>query len=309
MTTCSSTAAPTNIDMSDIVGTCDLKCNFQMTYGNSACLATNKGDYISLSYDRTTVLPVRYNLVPYYVSEVRIYIKSLHTYDRANADAEYVIIHESDSGAAPLIVCVPVRISTSISESTKIINSVLTTMSKKAPAASDSTTVVMDNYNLKYIVPEKPFFTYTTNTPFQPCKGTVNFIVFSPDTFSCDISQSNYDILSKIVRINDYRPRNGAKVFYNADGPNIGGASDDKIYIDCQPVGESVETEFVVKENKEPFVIDWKVLKTNIYIQILLAAFGFLLVFYIISAMLSAFSTPDANVSQSGGTFRKLGCW
>ena len=302
MTTCSSTTSPTNIDVANIVGTCDLKCNLQIKYTNSACRATNNGDYISLSYDRTNVLPVTYNSISYYVSDIRIYTKSLHTYGKENSDAEIIILHSSDSGATPLAICVPIKVSNNNSKSAGIFNKIISTMSKSAPTKSDTTNVPIDNYNMNYIVPLKPFFTYNANTPFQPCVGAMNFIVFSPEDYTADMSQESYDILEKIVSSNEYRPRNGAKVFYNKDGPNTGSADEDKIYIDCQPVGASNETTFVSKDNSEPFIINWESIKTNIFLQIIIAAFGFLIIFYAISLLLGYFNPNEQYIAQKGGT-------
>jgi hypothetical protein len=43
---CSDATAPIDISKGNVVGRCDLKCEFSFHYNDSACIATNRGDYI-----------------------------------------------------------------------------------------------------------------------------------------------------------------------------------------------------------------------------------------------------------------------
>ena len=117
---CPTATAPIDINLSKISGKCDFKCKYSFKYNNSACVATNRGDYISLSYDKSSSPPVLYNSVGYDVQEVRMYAPSLHSYSGAKTDAELVIVHMSNSGSRPLLVCIPIKANNSNSTSAQL---------------------------------------------------------------------------------------------------------------------------------------------------------------------------------------------
>jgi carbonic anhydrase len=99
---CPDATAPINISMENITGKCDMKCSYSFQYNNSSCVATNRGDYISISYDKSSSPPIQYNTVGYDVQEIRLYTPSLHSYNDVKTDAEFIIIHNSNTGAIPL---------------------------------------------------------------------------------------------------------------------------------------------------------------------------------------------------------------
>ena len=90
---CPNATAPIDISMSKITGKCDLKCSYSFNYNNSSCVATNRGDYISILYDKSTAPPVLYNATGYDVQEIRLYAPSLHSYNDSKTDGELIIIH------------------------------------------------------------------------------------------------------------------------------------------------------------------------------------------------------------------------
>ena len=57
---CPNATAPIDINISKITGKCALKCSYSFHYSNSACIATNRGEYISISYDKSSSPPVLY---------------------------------------------------------------------------------------------------------------------------------------------------------------------------------------------------------------------------------------------------------
>ena len=116
---CPNATAPIDIGKDNIAGKCDLKCEFSFHYNNSSCIATNRGDYISLAYDYSSSPPVVYNSASYDVKEVRIYSPSLHSFNGSKADGEFIIIHNTSSGANPLFVCIPIKSSNTSEESSK----------------------------------------------------------------------------------------------------------------------------------------------------------------------------------------------
>ena len=241
---CPNATAPIDINMGDISGKCDLKCEFSFAYINSSCVATNRGDYIALSYDDANVPPVIYNTVGYNVFQVRIYTPSLHSYSGTKADAELIIIHTSNTGTSPLLVCIPINTATSTSPSAILFKNIITTTASSAPSDGEHTNINISNYNLTDIVPRKPFFSYSATEPYLPCTGKVNYIVYNPLTAVLDIQPDILQKLKSIISDNTYAIKTGPKLFYNETGPIVGAGSD-QIYIDCQPVGQSDESEMV----------------------------------------------------------------
>ena len=103
---CPNSNSPIDINIRSISGNCDLKCAYNFKYPISSCNATNRGDYLSLSYDAFSNPPATYNTKPYNVTEIRIYIPSLHSFVGKKTAGEIVIIHNSTSGGNSLLVCV-----------------------------------------------------------------------------------------------------------------------------------------------------------------------------------------------------------
>ena len=121
---CPNATGPIDISMSKIKGKCDLKCAYHFDYNNSSCVATNQGEYISLAYDKSSSPPVIYNALGYYVKEIRIFCPSLHSYNGEKTDGEFIIIHTSNTGEKPLLVCIPIQsnnVSNSISMFFKVL--------------------------------------------------------------------------------------------------------------------------------------------------------------------------------------------
>ena len=50
-----------------------------------------------------------YNAIGYDVQEIRLYIPSLHSYNNSKTDGEFIIIHSSNTGSNPLLVCIPIK--------------------------------------------------------------------------------------------------------------------------------------------------------------------------------------------------------
>jgi carbonic anhydrase len=283
---CPNATAPIDISMSKITGKCDLKCSYSFNYNNSSCVATNRGDYISISYDKSTAPPVLYNATGYDVQEIRLYTPSLHSYNDSKTDAELIIVHSSNTGARPLLVCIPIQSNNTSSDSALLFKTIVDTVANSAPADGESTTVNVNKFNLTYIVPKKPFFSYSATEPYQPCSTSVDYIVFSLLQGSLDIMSDTLAKLQSIIKSNPYDVKKGPNLFYNEKGPGSN-SSNGEIYIDCQPVGESDETTQVVTDMgsglyPETFK-DW--LK-NPLVQLLLGSLLFIFILYIVKYLL-----------------------
>ena len=293
---CPNATAPINISLANVSGKCDLKCDYKFTYTTSSCVATNRGNYISLSYDNQTTSPVLYNSVGYNVQELRLYTPSLHSYSGSKTDAELIVIHNSPSGLKPLLVCIPIKVSNASSVSSNLFRTLLNTMSSSAPSEGESTTVNFDNYNLNYLVPRKPYFSYTATEPYQPCSTTVDYIVFGPALSALDINLGSFKIMKKVIKENEYDVKKGPLLFYNGKGPGQGGAGGDDIYIDCQPVGSSGESEIVVTDNASSYDYTMDDLWASPFFEFIVAIIVFSLIFYALNVLFSALR------GQKGGT-------
>jgi len=240
---CTNTNSPINIDTTNYKGLCDYKCELYFSYNSSSCLATNKGDYISIKYDNISSTQVTYNTNNFNVTEIRIYSPSLHKYNNIQYSGEFVIIHSSSTSTKQLLICIPIINSEIINLPSANINTIVETMSQSAPSKDNSTTVSLVSFNLNHFVPYKPFYTYTANTPYQPCSTIVDIIVFDNSSSQLYISNDNLTKLNKIIQQHQYIIQNNNEYFYNNKGPTNN--SGDNIYIDCQPVDNSEDSIYV----------------------------------------------------------------
>lgn len=296
--TCPKTTAPIDIDTSNVVGKCDYKCQYSFHYNDSSCIATNRGDYISINYDSSSSPPVTYNSSAYDVKEIRIYSPSLHSYMGNKTDGEAIIVHDSASGAPPLLVCVPIKVSDTKSVGSKYLSSIVNTVAKNAPAADEQTTVSISRFNLNEFVPRKPFFSYTASEPYQPCSTNKNeYVVFSLSDSSIDITKQTLYRLQSVIKKNTYDVKSGASLFYNEKGP-VSSERDGQIYIDCQPVGQSEEEEIIVTDTSSSpsFNINTGNIMNNTYFQMFLGSIIFVTIIYLIKFCL------DLYRNKSGGS-------
>ena len=275
---CTTATAPIDINLSSIKDTCYHKCSFHFHYSNSSCVATNRGDYISIAYDKSSSPPVFYNSLGYDVQEIRLYIPSLHSYNNTKTDAELIVIHNAKTGSSPLLVCVPVKSNNTSSASATFFKKLVDTVASSAPSEGESTTVDAPKFNLNWMVPKKPYFSYTATEPYQPCSTyLVDYIVYAPLQASLDITPDTLKSLQNIIKTNGYDIKKGASLFYNEKGPTEG-AGDGEIYIDCQPVDASEETtEIVIDSGPSYSVNDW--LKTPWVIGMLITIIVFIFLY------------------------------
>ena len=296
---CSSSNAPIDITSSKSSGKCDLKCDYKFKYQTSSCVGKNMGDYISLSYDNSSSSSITFNLTSYIVKEVRIYHPSLHSFNGNKLDAEMVIVHTSSTGEIPLLVCIPIKISNSTSLSSGFFRNVVSTMSNNAPSEGDSTTIKMNNYNLNFFVPKKPFYSYTATEPYQPCSEKVNYVVYDASEIYLDIPQDVYDKFKKIISENYYTIKSGVSFFYNSKGANT--SMSDDIYIDCQPVGKSEETIDVVNNSSSSTYDGFSIedLKNNDVFKFIIGVIIFLIIIYFFYSLTSISKILSKGISKS----------
>jgi carbonic anhydrase len=255
---CTTATAPIDINPSKIKGKCHYKCSYYFRYSNSSCVATNRGDYISIAYDKSSSPPVMYNSLGYDVQEIRLYTPSLHSYNNVKTDAELIVVHGSKTGSSPLLVCIPIKSNNTSSNSANFFKTLVDTVASSAPSEGESTTVDAPKFNLNGMVPKKPYFSYTATEPYQPCSTyLVDYIVYAPLQASLDIIPDTLKSLQNIIKTNGYDIKKGPSLFYNEKGPTDE-AGDGEIYIDCQPVDASEETTEIVIDSGASFSFkDW----------------------------------------------------
>jgi carbonic anhydrase len=284
---CPNATAPIDISISKIVGKCDLKCAYSFHYNNSSCIATNRGDYISISYDKSSSPPVLYNATGYDVQEIRLYTPSLHSYNDSKTDGELIIVHTSNTGSIPLLVCIPIKSNNTSSISALLFKTLIDTVASSAPSDGEATTVNIPKFNLDLLVPKKPFFSYSATEPYQPCTENVDYIVFGPLQGSLDMMPDTLTKLQSIILSNPYDVKSGPNLFYNEKGPSQGGAGGE-IYIDCQPVGSSDETtEIVTDMGSSPYpetIGDWL---NNPLVKLFLGSLLFIVILYVVKYLLN----------------------
>lgn len=298
---CPNATSPIDISMSKIKGKCDKKCSYSFRYNESSCVATNRGEYISMSYDKSSSPPVIYNSSGYDVNEIRLYTPSLHSYNGTKTDGELIIIHKSNIGYVSLLVCIPIKSNNSSTISASLFKSLIDSVSSNAPSDGETTNINIDAFNLESLVPKKPFFSYSGTEPYQPCSEDVDFIVFSPLEFSLDIMPETLTKLKSIIVNNPYNIKSGPNLFFNEKGP-ISGNGNGEIYIDCQPVGSSVEnTEIIMGNNTTTSFVDWL---NNDVIKIIMGSLLFIVILYVVKYGLSMVKPVKGGEVLNGGGVR-----
>lgn len=274
-TTCN---GPIDINKSKSVK-CNTRCIFTFKYKKSDTTVTPKTNYLSLTYKNEKSLS--FNNTDYFVSEIRIYYKSIHTYDTKQSDAEIVVIHKTITGKT-LLLCIPLVQSNLNTTAANKLNVIMTNLTK----STGTTSVDLKNFlDLDDFVKMSPFFTYKASS-FLECSKEVDYIVYHPDDYNIAIAPSTYNTMMKLFAANTvYKPVTVFKdalstpvLYYNSKG--TAKMVDDEIYIDCQPVNKSEETvtlnDEVVREKTS-----FSKYKSNQFLQIFLCFVVFIIIMYI----------------------------
>jgi hypothetical protein len=189
----------------------------------------------------------------YNVSEIQIYQPSRNIYKNIRADIEFVIIHEG-SNNAELVVSIPFRVSSTAPTSSSgsavkagsivldnIINDFKTQTAGSPPNPNQSYQLTINNFNLNNFIPNTPYYFYNIDT--TTCKqANIAFDLLKSGQL---ISRTAIDKLNSMLttvtqtRVGSYPAITEQTIYVNSNGPNYQGtATDDKIYIDCQPTGQ-----------------------------------------------------------------------
>ena len=253
---------PINIDTTVKAENCNMYCDYKYEYNDSSCVVYNAGDMLKIKYDLKsdgTVSQAFLNKKKYNVSGIQVFQPSKNTYKGSRADIELVIRHEGDN-KEQLLVSIPFIVSAGSSASSNlksgglvldnIINEFIKQSAGRTMNPNEGYQVNINNFNLNNFIPNTPYYFFYVNT--ATCKQSN--IVFDMLKSGQTISQTVVDKLNKVLlenRVKNTYPAITTQTLYvNSNGPNFQGtASDDKIYIDCQPTGE--EGKELYKETKD----------------------------------------------------------
>ena len=276
-----------NISADNVIGECELKCAYTHKYLNSSCNATNNGNVILLSYDKTSTHPVIYNNNKYDVGQVAIYAPSIHKYNGDLIDGELIITHNPILGGAAFSVAIPIIQSTVSTTATTLLSEIIMGVSNGAPKNGDQTTLSLSNYSLTHFIPKKPFYNFTDTT------NNVEYVAFDKEN-SIDLSQQVLTTLKSIIS-NYSNNAEGSDLFYNKKGSNSSSTNENDIYISCLPTGNSEETVDVMYDKPSTSV---DVFSSPIF-KYLVGALIFILSFYIIQGVIVFLLKYKKNVLKN----------
>ena len=253
---------PVNIDTTEKQENCNMYCDYKYEYNDSSCIVYNLGQTLKIKYDLKsdgTVSQAFLNKKKYNVSGIQIFQPSRNTYKGVRADIELIISHEGDN-KEQLLVSIPFVVSTGSSSSSNlksggivldnIINEFVKQSAGRTVNQNEGYQININNFNLNNFIPNTPYYFFYVDT--ASCKQSN--IVFDMLKSGQTISQTAVDKLNTALiknRVQSFYPAITKQTLYvNSNGPNFQGkATDDKIYIDCQPTGE--EGKELYKQTKD----------------------------------------------------------
>jgi carbonic anhydrase len=237
-------------------------CDYKYEYNDSSCVVYNLGQTLKIKYDLKsdgTVSQAFLNKKKYNVSGIQIFQPSRNTYKGVRADIELIISHEGDN-KEQLLVSIPFVVSAGSSSSSNlksggivldnIINEFVKQSAGRTVNQNEGYQININNFNLNNFIPNTPYYFFYVDT--ASCKQSN--IVFDMLKSGQTISQTAVDKLNTALiknRVQSLYPAITKQTLYvNSNGPNFQGkATDDKIYIDCQPTGE--EGKELYKQTKD----------------------------------------------------------
>lgn len=283
--TTNTTNSPINISPQSITGKCDLKCAYNFDYPTTNLVASNEGVILSLKCDNQTSTPVTFNNNKYNVEAIYIFAPSLHLFNGSKAAAEFIIVHNPQSGGPKLSVCIPIVQSGNSSDATNLVSEIIELVSSGAPSVGETTTLNISNFTLNNIVPKKPFYNFNSRI-------IGNCIVYGI-MFAIPLSQTTLTTLTSIIQPYNLNDIGDGNLFFNSNGPNQSSSSDG-IYISCSPTGNSVETTDTTtntntNSSSSGYSFDYK--KYESVLWIILLAVGIIAIVALLNFFITSYTT------------------
>jgi len=296
MTTATTNIPLINISQQNVIGKCDLKCDYNFKYTNSNSIATNLGIYIQISYEQSGIPPVTYNNVKYNVDYIIITQPSVHNFNGSQAVAEILIIHSPLKGGKQLIVSIPFTTSGDSTTASNILSEIITLVTSNAPNSGEKVNLNSSDFSLQNIIPKKPFYNYSGES--------YNYIVFDI-TNAIPISSSVLNNLNTILQpisnidaaVISQSSTQNISLFYNSKGPNTNN-QEDEIYISCNPTGNSEKEETVTfqKAKNETVSLDFSKIMSNQYFIYFMYALIFIIILMLVSILIGAFTSNSIKM-------------
>jgi hypothetical protein len=279
-----------NISAQNVEGKCDLKCSYNFNYPDSNTTASNTGTMINLTYDNSSIQPVTYNSQKYTVTSLFIVTPSIHTFDNTQAIGEIIIEHAPVTGGQKLNVGIPFKSSSESTDATYFITEIIQSVSNSAPTNGESTNLNISDFTLQKIIPNKPFFSYTSS--IEP----VDWIVFG-NLEAIPLSSTTLSTLSQLIQPM-VMATPGLSLYYNSSGPNSSKSMGQGIYISCKPTGSSTdETEVTYDKNTTTYnlgsLFENSGSTINIIFRLFLGCIVFIIAFFLLNYLYN-YLTSDA---------------
>lgn len=252
---CDQFTAPINFTPTKNTEICDLMCELDFDYNDSNTVVFNRGDLLSINYDRPIKAPVLFKGTKYYVKSIMICHPSLHKFKGEHTDGELIIVHTGEQGQNDLVICIPIVAKDVASKTAMDLEIIVDNVSSHAPNVGDSVHINTLSLNLNHFVPNKPYYFYVGTFQFNNCSKKNDIIVFDylKDAY-ITMTQSTYTTITGFLSKQRYRTNNNFKdFFYNKVGPVK--ETKNEIYIDCQPTGDNGE--ILISTNKNPINADF----------------------------------------------------
>jgi len=279
-----------NISQQNVIGKCDLKCDYNFKYTNSNSIATNLGGVIQISYEDSGVPPVTYNNVKYNIDLIYITQPSIHNFNGSQAVAELLIFHTPLKGGNMLMVGIPFTTSGDNTTASNILSEIITLVASNAPNAGENVNLNSSEFSLQNIIPKKPFYNYSGQSADYLVFDIANAIPISSSDLN-NLTTVLQQISSNEALVISQSSTQNISLFYNSKGPNSSN-QEGEIYISCNPTGNSEKEETVTfkKAKNQTTAIDFSKIMSNQYFIYFMYALVFIIILMLVSVLIGSVS-------------------
>lgn len=231
----------TNIASSNIkYKPCDNKCEYVMFYEKGSINSTNHDTYIlATPQSAPGSKSVIYAEEPYTVINIKIVQPSIHLFDGNQLLGEIIINHSrfNSSSSDALNVCIPINNAKNLSKGSNIISSII-----NATKTGGSATSNIAPFSIMEIIPEQPFYTYTSNN------NTKNIVFDLKDAINIDDNTTSIlTTLTSYIAPNTNEFATKGDIFISKNPPSNGNVGSDVLY-DCMLVDEGESEEMLLNK-------------------------------------------------------------
>jgi carbonic anhydrase len=194
MTGCQNTTAPINLEKGGKYQDCTEKCKLIYKYGLSNCTVENKGTYLDIECASAPNV-INYGGSDLTVSSVRLYLKSLNTYDGFNADGELIITHTA-GGGKNVYICIPIVNNEKSGTSSKWFSKIIPFSPTKK---NTSIPINVNNFTLNDVIPQSAFYIFDGGTFSWGCNNKDEMIIFHKDQ-AINMKNREFKTLASLIK-------------------------------------------------------------------------------------------------------------